>query len=101
MPWPASCLHVCHILAVCLQVALHMRAYGTFKDVKGVTRKNGEEWLINMADTEAHIPDVYEEVHIVCVCVRVCMCVRAHWHLHAACAYVYVLCQLLCICTRV
>jgi len=39
-----------------------MRAYRTFKDVKGVTRKNGEEWLIKMADTEAHIPDVYEEV---------------------------------------
>ena len=44
------------------QVALHMRAYRTFKDVKEVTRKNGEEWLIKMADTEAHIPDVYEEV---------------------------------------
>ena len=46
-----------------------MRAYRTFKDVTGVTRKNGEEWLIKMADTEAHIPDVYEEVCIVCVCV--------------------------------
>ncbi|XP_065891500.1 major vault protein-like isoform X2 [Dysidea avara] len=44
------------------KVALHMRAYRTFKDVKDVTRKNGEEWLIKMADTEAHIPDVYEEV---------------------------------------
>jgi len=42
-----------------------MRAYRTFKDAKGVTRKNGEEWLIKMADTEAHIPDVYEEV---CTC---------------------------------
>ena len=41
------------------QVALHMRAYQTFKDVKGVTHKNGEEWLIKMADTEAHISDVY------------------------------------------
>ena len=41
-----------------------MRAYWTFKDVKGVTHKNGEEWLIKMADTEAHIPDVYEEVRI-------------------------------------
>jgi len=58
-----------------------MRAYRTFKDVKGVTRKNGEEWLIKMADTEAHIPDVYEEVcsvtmkwwyFCVCVCTRVC-----------------------------
>ena len=54
-----------------------MRAYRTFKDVKGVTRKNGEEWLIKMADTEAHIPDVYEEVLCSSVCVCVCVCVRA------------------------
>eukprot|EP00057_Strongylocentrotus_purpuratus_P018533 XP_011673007.1 PREDICTED: major vault protein-like [Strongylocentrotus purpuratus] len=42
--------------------ALHLRATRTFVDMKGKTRKNGEEWLINMADTDAHIPDVYEEV---------------------------------------
>lgn len=39
-----------------------MRATRTFTDGAGVTRKNGEEWLIKMEDTEAHIPDVYEEV---------------------------------------
>lgn len=39
-----------------------MRATRTFVDEKGTTRKNGEEWLIKMADTEAHIPGVYEEV---------------------------------------
>ena len=39
-----------------------MRATRTFKDKNGVTRKNGEEWLIKMENTEAHIPDVYEEV---------------------------------------
>ena len=51
------------ILSYCIvQVVLHMRTYWTFKDVKGVTHKNGEEWLIKMADTEAHIPDVYKEV---------------------------------------
>jgi major vault protein len=44
------------------KVALHMRATRTFTDSKGVTRKNGEEWLIKMEDTEAHIPNVYEEV---------------------------------------
>ena len=44
------------------QVALHMRATRTFTDKTGVMRKNGEEWLIKMEDTEAHIPDVYEEV---------------------------------------
>ncbi len=44
------------------QNALHMRATRTFTDKLGVKRKNGEEWLIKMEDTEAHIPDVYEEV---------------------------------------
>ena len=44
------------------QKALHMRATRTFKDENEVTRKNGEEWLITMKDTEAHIPNVYEEV---------------------------------------
>ena len=42
--------------------ALHMRAIRTFKDDFGLTRKNGEEWLIKMSDTETHIPNVYEEV---------------------------------------
>ena len=52
-----------HILSYCMvQVVLYKRTYWTFKDVKGVTRKNGEEWLIKMADTEAHIPDVYKEI---------------------------------------
>jgi len=45
-----------------LQKALHLRSTRTFKDDKGILRKNGEEWLITMADTEAHIPNVYEEV---------------------------------------
>lgn len=44
------------------KVALHMRAIQTFTDFKGVERKNGEEWLIKMSDTEAHIPDVFETV---------------------------------------
>ena len=39
-----------------------MRATRTFTDRSGVTHRNGEEWLIKMEDTEAHIPDVYEEV---------------------------------------
>lgn len=42
--------------------ALHMRALMTFKDDFGIVRKNGEEWLITMTDTETHIPNVYEEV---------------------------------------
>ncbi len=50
---------------VCLQKALHMRAVRTFKDDQGVVRKNGEEWLITMKHTDAHIPNVYEEVSLV------------------------------------
>ncbi|XP_064619697.1 major vault protein-like isoform X1 [Lineus longissimus] len=42
--------------------ALHMRSIRTFKDDFGKVRKNGEEWLIKMTDTETHIPAVYEEV---------------------------------------
>ena len=48
-----------------VQKALHMRSLKTFKDDFGVVRKNGEEWLIKMSDTETHIPNVYEEVGIV------------------------------------
>lgn len=55
-----------------LQNALHMRATRTFNDKSGVKRKNGEEWLIKMEDTEAHIPDVYEEVSSI----------RVPWGLH-------------------
>ena len=53
-----------------------MRAIRTFKDDGGVTRKNGEEWLITMKDTDAHIPNVYEEVSRFClfvVCLSVCL----------------------------
>lgn len=44
------------------KVALHMRAEQTFTDFMGTKRKNGEEWLIKMSDTESHIPDVFETV---------------------------------------
>ncbi|XP_065830382.1 major vault protein-like isoform X2 [Oscarella lobularis] len=44
------------------KTALHMSATRTFKDGKGIVRKNGEEWLITFEDTETHIPDVYERV---------------------------------------
>lgn len=42
--------------------ALHMRSLRTFKDDFNKVRKNGEEWLIKMSDTETHIPNVYEQV---------------------------------------
>lgn len=42
--------------------ALHMRALRTFIDDFDKKRLNGEEWLITLQDTSAHIPGVYEEV---------------------------------------
>ncbi|XP_006070523.2 major vault protein [Bubalus bubalis] len=44
------------------KTALHLRARQNFRDVRGVTRRTGEEWLVTVQDTEAHVPDVYEEV---------------------------------------
>ncbi|MEI6179532.1 MAG: hypothetical protein WCP31_02160 [Chloroflexales bacterium] len=42
--------------------ALHLRASRTFPDVRGHERKAGDEWLVTLNETEAHLPDVYEEV---------------------------------------
>ncbi|XP_058510013.1 major vault protein [Solea solea] len=42
--------------------ALHVRALRPFKDTGGRDRRTGEEWLVTMADREAHIPSVSEEV---------------------------------------
>lgn len=48
------------------KTALHLRARQNFRDVRGVTRRTGEEWLVTVQDTEAHVPDVYEEVMGLC-----------------------------------
>uniref|UniRef100_A0AAY4C1P6 Major vault protein n=1 Tax=Denticeps clupeoides TaxID=299321 RepID=A0AAY4C1P6_9TELE len=42
--------------------ALHVRALRPFRDAGGRDRRTGEEWLVTMADREAHIPSVAEEV---------------------------------------
>ncbi|KAK5884396.1 hypothetical protein CesoFtcFv8_018222 [Champsocephalus esox] len=42
--------------------ALHVRALRPFKDAGGRDRRTGEEWLVTIADREAHIPSVAEEV---------------------------------------
>ncbi|TKS91211.1 Major vault protein [Collichthys lucidus] len=42
--------------------ALHVRAVRAFKDAGGRDRRTGEEWLVTLADREAHIPSVSEEV---------------------------------------
>ncbi|XP_016074079.1 PREDICTED: major vault protein [Miniopterus natalensis] len=44
------------------KTALHLRARQNFRDLRGVARRTGEEWLVTVRDTEAHVPDVYEEV---------------------------------------
>lgn len=44
------------------RTALHLRATRTFKDAYGVERRAGQEWLVTKDMSEAHIPDVYEEV---------------------------------------
>lgn len=42
--------------------ALHLRAIDTFKDVYGIARKAGEEWLVTHEMAEKHLQDVYEEI---------------------------------------
>ncbi|XP_056607840.1 major vault protein isoform X1 [Triplophysa dalaica] len=42
--------------------ALHVRALRAFRDAGGRDRRTGEEWLVTVADREAHIPSVAEEV---------------------------------------
>lgn len=44
------------------QCALHVRALRPFRDAGGRDRRTGEEWLVTVADREAHIPYVAEEV---------------------------------------
>ncbi|TRY95639.1 hypothetical protein DNTS_017843 [Danionella cerebrum] len=42
--------------------ALHVRALRPFRDAGRRDRRTGEEWLVTVADREAHIPSVAEEV---------------------------------------
>ncbi len=44
------------------QKAIYLRATSSFKDVYGIDRKNGEEWLVTIANAETHIIDVNEEL---------------------------------------
>ncbi|XP_037669514.1 major vault protein isoform X2 [Choloepus didactylus] len=44
------------------KTALHLRARQNFRDFMGTPRRTGEEWLVTVHDTEAHVPDVHEEV---------------------------------------
>lgn len=62
-PWDSvqSFEHLVHVF-VCPQKALHVRALRPFKDAGGRNRRTGEEWLVTIADREAHIPSVSEEV---------------------------------------
>lgn len=42
--------------------AIQLRATSTFKDVYGVERKHGTEWLVSIKNAETHILDVNEEL---------------------------------------
>ncbi|KAF1578189.1 Major vault protein, partial [Eudyptes moseleyi] len=42
--------------------ALHLRATRTFEDEQGWVWRTGEEWLVTQAQSEAYIPEVFEEV---------------------------------------
>ncbi|NXL93114.1 MVP protein, partial [Alectura lathami] len=44
------------------QKALHLRAIRTFEDAQGRVRRTGEEWLVTQEQSEAYVPDVFEEV---------------------------------------
>lgn len=42
--------------------ALHLKSTRTYTDNYGKSRRNGDEWLITIEDSDTHIPGVYEEV---------------------------------------
>lgn len=56
--------HVATIQAHILtdKTALHLRAVRTFKDIYGIQRKAGEEWLVTSDIAETHLQDVHEEI---------------------------------------
>lgn len=43
-------------------IALHLEALQSYKDRFDIARKSGEQWLITINESEAFIPDVYENV---------------------------------------
>lgn len=42
--------------------AIQLRATSSYKDIYGVERKNGQEWLITLKQGETHILDVNEQL---------------------------------------
>lgn len=44
------------------KTALHLQALENFRDLRGVSHRTGEEWLVTVQDTTAHVPDVHEAV---------------------------------------
>lgn len=43
-------------------VALRLSASNSFKDIYGIKRNSGEEWIVTDEMTSTHIPDVYETI---------------------------------------
>uniref|UniRef100_A0A8C9T0Q9 Major vault protein n=1 Tax=Scleropages formosus TaxID=113540 RepID=A0A8C9T0Q9_SCLFO len=62
---PLPCVRIVRLQADLLRgqtKALHVRALCPFRDAGSRDRRTGEEWLVTLADREAHIPSVAEEV---------------------------------------
>jgi major vault protein len=57
-----SIVHVLEAAILTDKMALHLRAARTFKDIYGLQRKAGEEWLVTAKMAEVHVPDVHEEI---------------------------------------
>ncbi|OQR97475.1 major vault protein [Thraustotheca clavata] len=44
------------------KASIYLRALRTFKDIYGIQRKAGEEWLVTSKMAETHVQDVHEEI---------------------------------------
>jgi major vault protein len=55
-------LQIIEAVVITDKKALHVRATKNFEDEYGNTRRTGDEWLITLNQTDAHIPAVEEEV---------------------------------------
>ncbi|CAK4073717.1 unnamed protein product [Aphanomyces euteiches] len=53
---------IVHATILTDKVSLYLRALRTFKDIYGVQRKAGEEWLVTSKMAETHVQDVHEAI---------------------------------------
>ncbi|ETV95144.1 hypothetical protein H310_11412 [Aphanomyces invadans] len=53
---------IVHATILTDKTSLYLRALRTFKDVYGIQRKAGEEWLVSAKMAETHVQDVHEAI---------------------------------------